>query len=489
MISSRWWSALAFLAPFALFCFSIVPDVGYWDTAEMETVPYIFGIAHPTGFPTFVFAGWIFSHLIPFGTVAYRLSLMSAVAMAGAAWCAYATVVELGEEPPVAAAAAMLFAAGNIVWTRGTRTEVHAFAVAFSALVLWQAVRFQRTGNARAFFGTALAYGLALATHGIATLLAPGLAMLLASRGRSLTPGIALRAGALFVAPLLLYLYIPLRSAQLFAAKTDPTLALGIPPGRPFWDNFHPASFGEFVRYMGGGEGSQVGVGFSKMVDWSLYPDVGARFAAATLHEVGPFAVFFALIGIALAFKRDAWLALGLIVACGLCVPYGLLYPEADQERYLMTAFWGIAVFAAYGAGQSIKTYLDDNASLARVAATVLLYAAAFGLIWTGRDTFGQRHDPGARQFIDKVVANTPDGAIIVANWTFATPLGYAAYVDHTLGHRIVVTAFPGDYSAFYPNWLQSHRIFLVNQPAWEDPTIRQTIVASDPGILELEKK
>ena len=202
--------------------------------------------------------------------------------MAGAAWCAYATVVELGEEPPVAAAAAMLFAAGNIVWTRGTRTEVHAFAVAFSALVLWQAVRFGRTGNARAFFGTALAYGLALATHGIATLLAPGLAMLLASRGRSLTPGIALRAGALFVAPLLLYLYIPLRSAQLFAAKTDPTLALGIPPGRPFWDNFHPASFGEFVRYMGGGEGSQVGVGFSKMVDWSLYPDVGARFAAAT---------------------------------------------------------------------------------------------------------------------------------------------------------------------------------------------------------------
>jgi len=475
--------------PFALFVFSLVPEVGYWDTAEMETVPYIFGIAHPTGFPTFVVAGWFFSHLWPLGTVAYRLSLMSAAAMAGAAWCAYATVVELGEDPPIGAAAALLFVAGDIVWTRGTRAEVHAFAVAFSALVLWQAVRFNRTGSVRALYGTALAYGLALATHGIATLLAPGLVMVLAPRVRELRPASFARAAALFVAPLALYAYIPLRSAQLFAERVDPTLALGIPPGRPFWDNFHPATFGEFVRYMGGGEGSQVGTGFSRMFDWANYSSVGPRFAEATLHEVGPFAVFFAIVGLALAFKRDAWLTLSLVVACGMCVPYGLLYPEADQERYLMTAFWGIVVFAAYGAGRAILAYLDDNASLARVASASLLYAAAFGLIWSGRDTFGQRTDQGSRPFIDKVIANTPDGAIVIANWTYATALGYAAYVDHTLGKRIVVTAFPSDYSAFYPGWLASHRIFLVNQPAWSDPALRETIVASDPGIVELEKK
>jgi len=489
VISSRWWSALAFLAPFALFCFSIVPDVGYWDTAEMETVPYIFGIAHPTGFPTFVFAGWIFSHLIPFGTVAYRLSLMSALAMAGAAWCAYATVVELGEAQPVASAAGLLFVAGEVVWTRGTRTEVHAFAVAFAALVLWQAVRFHRDGSARALYGTALAYGLALATHGIATLLAPGLAMLLAPRILKVDRRIVLAAAALCVAPLLLYLYIPLRSNQAFAAHIDPTLALGIPPGRPFWDNFHPATVPEFLRYMSGGESSNVGTGFSRMFQWGNYTEVGTRFSQSALQEFGPFALFFAVLGIALAFKRDAWLTLALVVACGLCVPYGLLYPEADQDRYLMTAFWGIAVFATVGAGRGLKAYFDESEGFGRVAAAVLIFAAAAGVIWTNRETFGQRNDPGARNFINKVIANTPDGSILVANWTFATPLGYAAYVDGSLGKRVVVTAFSADYSSFYPNWLKSHRIFLVNEPSWEDPALKQTFVTSDPSIVEIQEK
>ena len=87
------------------------------------------------------------------------------------------------------------------------------------------------------------------------------------------------------------------------------------------------------------------------------------------------------------------------------------------------------------------------------------------------------------------MIAATPDGAIIIANWTFATPLGYAAYVDRTLGKRIVVTAFPGDYSSYYPQWLKSHRLYTVNEPAWQDPAFRQTIVSSDPGIVEIEAK
>jgi hypothetical protein len=490
VIPARWWSAAAFLAPFALFCFTLPPDVAYWDTAEMQTVPYIFGISHPTGFPTFVVAGWFFSHLYPLGTVAYRLSLMSAAAMAGAAWSVYAAAVEIETPPPVAAAASLLFAVGGIVWSRGTRAEVHAFALLFSGLVLWQAIRFYRDGSADAFCKTALAYGAALATHGIATLLAPGLAMLLAPRVRGITWRTFLAACGLFVAPLLLYLYIPLRSAQLFAAKVDPTLALGLPPGRPFWDFAHPATLPEFLRYMAGGEGSQVGNGFAKMFSAENYPDVFARFGTTTLHEFGPFMLFFAALGIVLQLKRDPWLTVALFVACAVCVPYGLLYPEADQDRYLMTAFWGIAVFAAYGTARGFRFYVDKGSeALPTAAAAVIVAGAAFALLWLNRDMFGQREDPGARQFIQRVVANTPDNAIIVANWTYATSLGYAAFVDHTFGNRIVVTAFPPDYASFYPQWLQTRRIYMVNQPQFEDPLLKEIIIATDPAIVEVRRR
>jgi hypothetical protein len=132
---------------------------------------------------------------------------------------------------------------------------------------------------------------------------------------------------------------------------------------------------------------------------------------------------------------------------------------------------------------------VEDSAALAGSAAAALLFAAAFGVIWSGRETFGQRNDPGSRNFINKVIAATPDGAILVANWTYATALGYAAYVDHSLGKRIVVTAFPGDYSAFYPEWLRAHRVYLVNQPAWDDAMFRQIVVSNDPGVMEVQKR
>jgi len=218
--SSRLWSALAFLGPFALYAFSISPNVGYWDTAEMQTVPWVLGIAHPTGFPVFVFAGWLFSHVVVVGSVAYRLGLMSAVAMAIAAWCAFAVVEELGEPPYLATGAALLFGAGNVAWSRGARAEVHAFAVLFAALAIWQALRFYRTGSRRALLWCALAFGLALGNHGIATLLFPGLVLLVLPRLRDVSFKTLGQAAALAAAPLLLYLWIPLRSAQLYAARS-----------------------------------------------------------------------------------------------------------------------------------------------------------------------------------------------------------------------------------------------------------------------------
>ena len=41
----------SFAAAFAAYAYSAPLGPGTWDTAELQTVPYILGIAHPTGFP------------------------------------------------------------------------------------------------------------------------------------------------------------------------------------------------------------------------------------------------------------------------------------------------------------------------------------------------------------------------------------------------------------------------------------------------------
>jgi Protein of unknown function (DUF2723) len=485
-----WWGAAAFLLPFALYSYSLAPDVAYWDTAEMQTVPYIFGIAHPTGFPVFVFLGWLFSHAIPIGTVAWRISLMTAVAMAGAAWLVYATVVDFGESELVGLGGALLFATGEVVWSRGSRAEVHTFAVAFAALVIWQLLRYYRTGSVRALYVGAFAFGLAVANHGIASLLVPGIAMLVLPRIRDLGAKRTLIAIGLAIVPVLLYAYIPLRGMYLFAHNVDPTLALGLPAGRPFWDFEHPVTLPAFLHFIGGGDSSQVGTGFGRMFSLESYPAVSARFFEDAMKEFGLPALIFTLLGIALVARRQPWIALSLFVICGTCIPYGLLYPESDQDRYLLTAYWGVAVFAAVGASRALLAYAGRAKVLAQTATLLVLFGSALALFLYNRPMLNQRQDPGSRALIERTVASTPDDAILVANWTYATSLGYAAYVDHTLGHRVVVVAFPADYSYLYPGWLKKNRrIFLVNQPQFDDPAYDSKIASYDPAIIELTAK
>ena len=73
---------LAFALPLSAYVATLVPGVDFWDTGELQTVPYILGIAHPTGFPLYVLCGWLWSHLVVVGTVAYRMNLLSAFAVA-----------------------------------------------------------------------------------------------------------------------------------------------------------------------------------------------------------------------------------------------------------------------------------------------------------------------------------------------------------------------------------------------------------------------
>ena len=55
-----------------------MPDVGYWDTGEFQTVLPILGTAHPTGYPTYVLLGFVANILLaPLGEPAFRMNVLS----------------------------------------------------------------------------------------------------------------------------------------------------------------------------------------------------------------------------------------------------------------------------------------------------------------------------------------------------------------------------------------------------------------------------
>ncbi|MBV8808656.1 MAG: DUF2723 domain-containing protein [Acidobacteriaceae bacterium] len=454
---SRWYSVfcvLSLVVPLTVYLASLLPGVGFWDTAEMQTVPYIFGVAHPPGFPAFVIIGYLFSHLFVFGNVAWRLSLMSAVAVAGAAWLIFKTLYEEGVNPLLASLCTCTFALGTVVWTRATRAEVHALALFFIAAAIWAALRARRSGRPSALYLCGASLGLAAATHPVMVWILPGIAVLGAPalcklwRWKPQAQGKAARMTAitfaLMIAPLLLYLYMPLRSAAVTMQHLDPTMAVGVPPGQPFWDYGHTADLHRFILQLTGAQFPK-GNALRALLQPGEYPTFALTFFGKALDELGAPMLFLAVAAvIRLLFSdRLTLIALSLIVLLG--VPFALSYGvEIDPDRYLLTAYWGIAILAGIGAQGILaltKTRLQNRIALALLA-IVLLESVIYDF-QVNAYVWQQRSDRSAEQFVDRVIQKTPPGSIIVSPWVYATTLAYAGYVEHRLNGRIVETAQP----------------------------------------------
>ena len=229
-------------------------DVQFWDIGEMQTVPWIYGIAHPTGFPLYTLLGWLFSHAIPLGSIAWRMSFFSSVAMCAAGWFVYRIVLEETGFAWIAVGASFLFDAASVAWSRGTRADVHPLTIALEAAAFSTFLTWRRSGNDRAFVAGLALLGAALAVHPVAAFAAPAMIALALPQVRQLPKRALALGAAAFFAPLIAYASIPLRGAVLYAQRRDRTLAIGLPPGRPFWDYAHTQSLPNFIWFVSGAQ-------------------------------------------------------------------------------------------------------------------------------------------------------------------------------------------------------------------------------------------
>lgn len=228
------------LAGLVLYLFTLAPGVLEADAGEFQFVPWLPGIAHPTGYPLYVLLGWLWTHLLPFGTVAWRMNLLSAVLATAAVGFTAAAADELlaAALPGLpallrrvwAGLTALLFGVTVTFWSLAVVAEVYALHALFVAALLWLALRTERRPVWPGWL--ALFSGLSLTHHRTAVLLLPvvwGFVWRRISLSPRLpltpsspppvspslpSPAYRLRSTAylilLFAAPLLLYLALPL---------------------------------------------------------------------------------------------------------------------------------------------------------------------------------------------------------------------------------------------------------------------------------------
>jgi len=215
----------ALLALVALFFYTATVSRGllYGDPGEFQFTLPLAGVAHPTGYPLFHILGWGWERF--FGSnPAWGANLFSAFWGSLAVGVFYLFSAEAMERLIarmkwrrgagwMAALTTIIFAANPTFWAEATHAEVYTMHAAFVAAILGATLAAARERDAWPLWPVALLLGLSLTHHLTTLFLIPGVAVVLwLARPQDFRFSTLIRTLPWLLAPLLLYLYIPLRA-------------------------------------------------------------------------------------------------------------------------------------------------------------------------------------------------------------------------------------------------------------------------------------
>jgi hypothetical protein len=120
-----------------LYIATLQPDLGGpEDTPKFQFLGYVFGTAHPPGYPLYSMLSGVFVHLVAIGPIAYRANLFSAVMAALACGATFLIARLLGASRWTAGGAALGLASGASFWRSAVFAEVYSLAAATAGLSL-----------------------------------------------------------------------------------------------------------------------------------------------------------------------------------------------------------------------------------------------------------------------------------------------------------------------------------------------------------------
>lgn len=453
----------------ALYWRTLLPGVGFWDTAEFQAIGPVLGIAHPTGYPTYTLLAWLASVVLqPFGNEALRANLMSALAVAAACGLVTVTVTILTRRTLIGIAAGAVLAVASEPWAIALSADPHALHLALATLLLFMLVvwgeRSVRGQPAdRWLVLSAAVYAVALGNHALTVLLAPGIALYLVF----VEPGIIRRrrliatcAATLVGLTVAIYAYLPLRSAM------NPPLDYGNP------QTLSGFVYLVFAQQFRGDFGALPGL-----------TDALRMVVNETFGQLGPFAAL-ALAGAIVGAIRRPGLVLLLISWFAFTWLFALGYSNADIGRYYLVPIMSATVLGALGLGEAWRWLvhtLERGQRLRvrqRAAATVslglvavLLALPSLAAVPSELPSLDRSGDRIARGWLDTALAELPPNALVVSWWSYSTTLWYGQYVEHrrpdvtVIDDSTIAQQGLGSAQAVVDTYLGRRPVFIIRTP------------------------
>ena len=396
-------AASVWLFVFVVYSFTLCPTIYLIDAGELTTVAATLGIAHPTGYPLYTLLARL-AVLMPAGSVAVRVNVLSALLGSCAAFVFYILLQRLLKDSLLALVPTSLLAFSHTLWNTSLSAEVYPLTALFITLMLLLVRPLSATAR---LYLMAFVAGLACTNHMIiATVLLP-LAVYVLVRHRP-KPSHTFAALAFFALGLSVYFYLPVRSAQ------DPLLN---------WGNPHTLE-----RFIWHTTGKQYRV-------W-MFSSPAGEILVNLKNELVHIArewlyVYLVLIGLGLRnlYRADRpffWLCIGIVVVNLL---YGINYSIPDIETYFLPTIVILCLVSGYGL-YSLKRYLKKWAALAAALMPLLLNFASSTL----QDNYGG-YDLGKN-----ILASLPSNSIVLTDyWDIYSPAIYIREIEKQHGDIWVI--------------------------------------------------
>ena len=331
-------SLFLFLSALVIYISTLAPGVYFGDSGELAAAAYNLGIAHPPGYPLYLLLGKLFGTLIPIGEFAFRMNLMSAVFAALTVGVLYAISRVLGSQSWASAGVAMIGGFGQTFWAHAVVTEVYSLAAFFFCLLLLWILTWVKTRNPLWLQLASVTAGFAMTHHISIAFYLLVLCLFVVFKQPDLLKNrwLLLRSGLCFALPMLIYLYLPLRSLA------DPLNDWGNPETlRSLVDHMTARQFsGMFLAH-----------GWPGLVfQWGQFLEL--------LREQWPFYILFlSFAGLISGFRNSRKELVLLLCLLAMNLAFSLGYFISDIDAYFISGFLLLAILTGF-ALQGIQSWL-----------------------------------------------------------------------------------------------------------------------------------
>ncbi|MBI1297801.1 DUF2723 domain-containing protein [bacterium] len=435
---------------FFLYLRTLAPVLLPGDSGEFQTLAYLLGNTHPTGYPIYLLLAHPFTWL-PVESVAFRVNLFSALMGAVAVTLTYVAGRLLTDRRLAALISAAALAVSTTLWSQAVIAEVYSAGAAFLAAVLVLVLSWRSSGRSAYLFCAGLLGGLSLGVHMTVVLAAPAIVIyLLLTARRNPRAWIAATSGALLGAILFVaaFLYLDWR------APAADFIAAAIQPSRSVWGLAETDLDSPLERFWFSVSGRQ-------FQDRMFQPEAVGKnlweYASNLGREFHPLALLLVLPGLAwLATHRKAE---GALVGIALLAQwiYTFSYNIWDIHVFFIPGYLLLALLLAAGVAAG-TTAVESGmhrllrrwsmiapAAAAVLVAGILLVTAVWPVLaprWddvsAGRvsqfDFDGYPVDhfsmTGLTLQTSSIVDAAPQNAVIFSRWNELYPLYYIAHVE-----------------------------------------------------------